>query len=301
MFRYKKIGYVALNVSDIQQSTEFYENVVGLQFVETNDKGMSFLRCSNDHHNIILYPSETSGVKRVGFQLENDEQLEICYQDLVNKGLNPREVSQKELKELKQNRSFRIIEPNTGLEIEFYSRMLYLIKDFVPKHTKIQRLGHLVLNCVDIEDTVKFFTEKLNFNISDRMGENTWLRCFPNPYHHSLALIKSNENKLHHVNFMVTDIDDIGIARNRFVNSDVPIVFGPGRHEPSTSIFLYYLDPDGMTMEYSFGMEEFPEEKPRDHRQIESRPWTYDRWGGMPTPEYGARGKIEEKQIKIEN
>ena len=37
---------------------------------------------------------------------------------------------------------------------------------------------------------------------------------------------------------MVTDIDDIGIARHRIANSEIPIVFGPGRHEPSTSIFF---------------------------------------------------------------
>ncbi len=36
-------------------------------------------------------------------------------------------------------------------------------------------------------------------------------------------------------------------------------MFGPGRHPPSESVFLYFLDPDGLTLEYSFGMEEFPE------------------------------------------
>lgn len=293
MFRYKKIGYVALNVSDIERSTEFYDKVLGLQHVETNENGLSFYRCGNDHHNIILYPAETPGIKRVGFQLENDKHLEICYEELVKNGLNPREVSEKELKELKQGRSFRIVEPNTGLEIEFYSKMMYMVKDYVPKHTKIQRLGHLVLNCVDVESTLKFFTEKLNFVISDQLGDNAWLRCYPSPYHHSLALIKNNENKLHHVNFMVTDIDDIGMARHRIANSEIPIVFGPGRHEPSTSIFLYFLDPDGMSLEYSFGMEEFPEENPRDARMLETSPWTLDRWGGKPDPRFASKGKIE--------
>ena len=59
---------------------------------------------------------------------------------------NPGEVSKEELRELKQGRTFRIIEPNTGLQIEFYSKMMYMVKDFVPRHTKIQRLGHVVLN-----------------------------------------------------------------------------------------------------------------------------------------------------------
>jgi 2,3-dihydroxy-p-cumate/2,3-dihydroxybenzoate 3,4-dioxygenase len=295
MFRYKKIGYVALNVTDVQKSTEFYDQVVGLQHVEENEKGLSFFRCSNDHHNVILYPSTESGIKRVGFQMENDQELEKAYNQFVKNGLDPREVSEAELKELKQGRSFRIVEPNTGLELEFYSKMMHMIKNFVPTHTKIQRLGHVVLNVVDVDSTIKFFEENLNFIVSDHLGDNAWLRCFPNPYHHSFALIKNTENKLHHVNFMVEDIDDIGIARNRILNGDVPIAFGPGRHEPSESIFFYFLDPDGMTMEYSFGMEEFPEEKARDARILEPSPWTLDRWGGKPSPEFASKGKIEEK------
>ncbi|MEH7083602.1 VOC family protein [Neobacillus drentensis] len=302
MFRYKKIGYVALNVSDIHKSTKFYKETVGLQHVGTNENGLSFFRCSNDHHNVILYPSMEPGIKRVGFQLENDQQLELAYNEFVKHGLNPREVSSTETAELKQGRSFRIVEPNTGLELEFYSKMMHMIKDFVPTHTKIQRLGHVVLNCVDVESTLNFFVEKLNFIVSDHLGENAWMRCFPNKFHHSFALIKSTENKLHHVNFMVQDIDDIGISRNRILNGDVPIAFGPGRHEPSESIFFYFLDPDGMTLEYSFGMEEFPEENARDARLLEPGPWTLDRWGGKPSPQFASKGKIEEpftKSLKL--
>ena len=63
---------------------------------------------------------------------------------------------------------------------------------------------------------------------------------------------------------MVTDIDDVGGAMNRMKAANVPIVFGPGRHLPSTSIFLYFLDPDGNTTEYSFGMELFEEDLVED-------------------------------------
>jgi 2,3-dihydroxy-p-cumate/2,3-dihydroxybenzoate 3,4-dioxygenase len=296
MFRYKKLGYVALNVSDIEKSTKFYEEMVGLQLVEKNENGPSFFRCSNDHHNIALYPATGEpGLKRVGFQVENDEHLELVYQTFVKNGLQPKDVSKEELRELKQGRTFRIIEPITGLQLEFYSKIMYMVKDFVPRHTKIQRLGHVVLNVREIDEALDFFVNVLNFRISDQLGDNYWLRCFPNPYHHTFALIKNKETKLHHVNFMVTDIDDIGIARNRILNAGIPDVFGPGRHEPSTSIFFYYLDPDGMTLEYSFGMEEFPEENPRDARLLEEAPYTLDRWGGKPDPKFASTGKIEEK------
>ncbi|WP_226375477.1 VOC family protein [Effusibacillus dendaii] len=119
------------------------------------------------------------------------------------------------------------------------------------------------------------------------------MRCFPNPYHHSFALGKSTRDNLNHINFMVTDINDIGIARNRMIDHNIPIVFGPGRHAPSDSIFLYFLDPDGLTNEYSFGMEEFPEQDARKPRMLEKSLDILDTWGGRTDPRFGTTGKIE--------
>jgi 2,3-dihydroxy-p-cumate/2,3-dihydroxybenzoate 3,4-dioxygenase len=38
--------------------------------------------------------------------------------------------------------------------------------------------------------------------------------------------------------FMVTDVNDVGRAMNRMRDNDVPIVYGPGRHDISDSIYL---------------------------------------------------------------
>ena len=67
---------------------------------------------------------------------------------------------------------------------------------------------------------------------------------------------------------MVSEIDDIGKAIWRCNKNDVPIVRGPGRHPPSDSVFFYVLDPDGITVEYSFEMEEFPEHGARPAREL---------------------------------
>ena len=73
----------------------------------------------------------------------------------------------------------------------------------------------------------------------------------------------------------------------------VPIVYGPGRHPPSDSIFLYFLDPDETTIEFSFGMEEFPEHNARPPRMLAAGLETIDYWGGFPDPRFAAKGVIE--------
>jgi 2,3-dihydroxy-p-cumate/2,3-dihydroxybenzoate 3,4-dioxygenase len=71
---------------------------------------------------------------------------------------------------------------------------------------------------------------------------------------------------------------------------------GPGRHAPSGAIFLYVLDPDGLTVEYSFGMEEFPEENPRKPKYLAVEPETIDLWGGQTADHRMASlGVIESK------
>jgi 2,3-dihydroxy-p-cumate/2,3-dihydroxybenzoate 3,4-dioxygenase len=80
---------------------------------------------------------------------------------------------------------------------------------------------------------------------------------------------------------------------NRMRKANVPIVFGPGRHEPSGSLFLYFLDPDGMTLEYSFGMEEFPEDATREARSLDAKPEVLDIWGSVPSPDFAKIGAIE--------
>jgi 2,3-dihydroxy-p-cumate/2,3-dihydroxybenzoate 3,4-dioxygenase len=92
---------------------------------------------------------------------------------------------------------------------------------------------------------------------------------------------------------MVSDIDDVGRAWHRMTKAGVKIAFGIGRHPPSGSVFLYFYDPDGMTVEYSFGMEEFPEAGAREPRMLEPVPESLDTWGAVPDAAFGRVGVIE--------
>jgi 2,3-dihydroxy-p-cumate/2,3-dihydroxybenzoate 3,4-dioxygenase len=296
MIRYRKLGYVALNVTDLERSVKFYRDTVGLQPVPGNaDEPARFFRCDWDHHNLMLFEGTRPGLKRIGFEMESAAQFEALFELLQNKGLKVWEVPREECARFHQGRSFRFAEPFTGATFEFYESMLeFGGQPFQPTQAKIQRLGHVVLRTPDYADAVDFFTGVLNFKISDSIEEAvTFMRCFPNPFHHSLGLGRGKAHGLHHVNFMVTEVDDIGRAIWRFNREQVPIVNGPGRHPPSGSMFLYFLDPDGLTLEYSFGMEEFPEIAPRKPRVLEPVRESFDYWGAPVDPRKSAVGEIE--------
>jgi 2,3-dihydroxy-p-cumate/2,3-dihydroxybenzoate 3,4-dioxygenase len=298
-FRYRKLGYVALNVSDMERSVRFYTEQVGLDLSEAPAGGPAFLRCGRDHHSLVLYPAGGPGLKRVAFELESGADLELARATLARLGLAAVDISTEERALLKQGDGLRFIEPNSGLTFEFYTRVMQMALPFTQRLTKIERLGHLVLAVEKYDEMIGFLTANLGFDVSDFVeGRFAFMRCHPNPLHHSFAVGRSaGGNHLHHVNFMVSDIDDIGTAVNRLHKHETPIVFGPGRHLPSGSIFLYFLDPDGMTVEFSYGMEEFPEDGAREARMLEPRPEALDTWGSVPKPAFAKVGPIEQREV----
>ena len=292
--RYKRLGYIALTVTDPDRSKSFYRDMVGVDAETASDGETVFLRCSDRHHDLVLTRGAEPALKRIGWEMESPAALAAARQHLEELGIRTVPVGNDEAQMLGITEAFRASEPTTGATFEFYASMDPAAEPFVPRHTHVARLGHVVLGSPDRDATEKFLMEHLNFRASDRIeGVVTFMRCFPNPLHHSFGVGVGKSSTLGHLNFMVTDIDDIGRANVRMKRNEVQIVYGPGRHPTSNSIFFYFLDPDGITVEYSFGMEEFPEIDPRDPRLFPVAPESFDTWGGSPEGDFSKVGSIE--------
>ena len=156
MIRYKKLGYVVLNVTDLDKSVDFYENIVGMQFVERQGE-IAFLRSSRDHHNLILEQAEEAGLKRVAYELEKADQFQGVFDYLTEQGLSPVELSAKETQSLAQGRTLRFKDPYLGVTYEFYVEMMQLGLPFVPKEAKITRFLHVVYETNKFDELIRFF------------------------------------------------------------------------------------------------------------------------------------------------
>ncbi len=294
MIRYGKLGYVELNVTDLERSRRFYDEHVGMQPLGMRGNAAVF-RCDAEPWSVALHPSREPGLKRVGHSLESDAQFEPLHARLHDAGVGWRWLSDDECADRQVQRATQMVEPHSRVTLEFYVRApIEPPPVFTPRHTLIQRLGHIVFVTPEKDRSVAFFRDVLNFRESDSIGEwITFMRPFPNPFHHGLAVGKAPRYGMHHLNLMVSEFDDIGKGLNRCNHNGVPIVFGPGRHLASGSAFLYYLDPDGLTLEYSFGMERFDEHAPRAPTVFPPVPESIDSWGAKQDPRFAARGTTE--------
>lgn len=293
--RYKRLGYVALNVSDLDRSEDFYSRLVGLESMKRGPDDTRFLRCSDKHYDIALVKGDKPGLKRIGFEMESRESLNELEATLQARGIATTRVPDAEARAWKLRNCVRAVLPHTGITYDFYEAMReHSGRPWVPTVAKIQRLGHIVVKTDEYYETIEFMTKVMNFRLSDEVdGAVCFMRCWPNPFHHSFAIGQAKRKSFHHVNFMVTEVDDIGKAMWRFQKEGVQVVRGPGRHPPSGSMFYYFLDPDGLTVEYSFGMEEFDEHAPRKPRLLELAPESTDYWGAPNDARMAAGGEIE--------
>lgn len=301
MIRYRKLGYVALNVPDLDRSIAFYRDLAGLDLVERNDAGEAFLSCNTDHHNLLLVRAAAPSLKRIGFELEDERQLAVAEETLSRAGVKCTRVPASECGRLRVGPALRFVDP-IGAGVELYVGMISRPQPFIPHPTQLSHLSHAVFRVKDFDTSFRFYNEVMNFPVSDFRHEPdgrryfAFMRCFPNPYHHSFALQKSERDAFFHAAFAVKSIDDVMYGRNRLARAGVIVAPTPGRHLASGSIFQYFADPDGFTVEYTLGMEEFSEAAPRPPRMLDKSYRTTDLWDGVPPanlPAFGALAPLE--------
>ena len=128
----------------------------------------------------------------------------------------------------------------------------------------ITKIGHVVLNCRDLETSTRFYTEVLGFKVSDvytrdiAPGGMVFMRC--NADHHGVALVGSLPHEspaveLNHMAFEVGTLDEVFRAREHLKRHGVAIDF-EGRRRAGAQIAVEFRDPDGHRLEIFWGLDQ---------------------------------------------
>ncbi|MCC6890441.1 MAG: VOC family protein [Hyphomicrobiales bacterium] len=125
------------------------------------------------------------------------------------------------------------------------------------------KIGHVVLNCRDLERSTRFYTEILGFRISDIYepdlvpGGMVFLRF--NGDHHGVGLVGAMEDaaqniELHHLAFEIGTVDELLRLRAHLEGKRVTIDF-QGRRRAGGQIAVEFADPDGHQLEFFWGLD----------------------------------------------
>lgn len=130
-------------------------------------------------------------------------------------------------------------------------------------------ISHVVWGMLDVDEALAFYTQRLGFQLTDiQKGIGCYIRCGRSTNHHNIALASANlpqfgfsgKFEFHHVNFGVSDIDEIMAGKNFLERRGRDTSgMGLGRHRISSELFLYMKSPAGGEVEYGADCDQVDE------------------------------------------
>ena len=271
------LRHVDIAVPDFGRQLEFYRNVWGLTQVG-GDSGVAFLAAEGSPEQYVLRLRQ--GDKRLdlaAFGATSPAHVDALAEQLATSGVAL--VSEPgQLGTLGGGYGFRFFDVD-GRTIEVSCDVA------VRQHRQVEakeaipvRLSHVVLNSPDIDKTRDWYTQHLDFRLSDTLGGVMhFMRC--NPRHHSFAVARGPHASVHHISFEMRGLDEYMYGTGRVIRSGARFLWGPGRHLAGDNTFSYFLDPQGNTIEYTTQLQELDEDSWHPHIYDIRDPMTQDQWG----------------------
>ncbi len=141
----------------------------------------------------------------------------------------------------------------------------------------IRKLGHVVFRVRDVERSTKFYTEILNFRVSDvnEQGMVFFTACGD---HHTVAIMQAPAGEaaeqpakqqlgLSHFAMEIGSLDELFAIREYLKRKGVPITF-EGRKGAGSNVGVEFLDPDGYQLELYWNMDQLgPTDRARPAEQ----------------------------------
>src|SRR5699024_8293274 len=133
----------------------------------------------------------------------------------------------------------------------------------------VAQLAHVELYKPKPEETLKFFTQYLGLQVTEREGQSVYLRAYEDFYHHTLKITESKEAGMGHAAWRASSKD----ALYRKVEALERSGYGKGWIEGDLGHGQAYqfLTPDGHNMELLWDVEYY--QAPKELRtKLKSRP-----------------------------
>jgi catechol 2,3-dioxygenase len=255
-----KVAHVALNVTDLEAAVAHYANLLGLTVAERTD-GRVYLRGMDeqDHHSLVLQASENAGVDHVALKVNQLDDLETIEKLVERTSTRVTRVAHQE--ESGQGESIRFVIPSgQTFEVVYHVDKVGFLAgqrdpDPVPDEAyeamaPVARLDHLLITTPDAEDNTKFFTEVLDFGVSEALRDPSgkllasWLFCTNTM--HDVAMAPGPAGGLHHVAFWVDSRADVVRCATALRKKGVRLFdYGVTRHGVSGGHTVYFYDPAG--------------------------------------------------------
>ncbi len=255
------LGYMGVGASNLADWTDFATGWLGMQMIERGNTARAF-RMDDRRQRLVIDRSLAKGDRYFGFEVADAHALRTLADRLDNAGVPVRRepASIADHRCVKELISFA--DP-AGNRLEAFHGAAVAEEPFRPGRTisgfrtGVLGMGHVVFHVKTIDDLLGFYTDLLGFAVSDYITAP--FRAYflhVNPRHHSVALIETGKQDLHHLMVELFSLDDVGQGYDIALGEPERIATTLGRH-PNDAVTSYYLrSPSGFMLEYGWGGKE---------------------------------------------
>jgi len=285
--RLHSLRSVQLRMPDVATSSDFYSEVWGLSVIE-RDVDDTWLRGTGTNHHVLqLSRAETNGLGTISFAVRTPAEIDEAGRRLVARGV-PLLREPGPLDGAAGGYGLQLVDPE-GRRIELSCDAFSVTPQSRDQATPIG-VTHVVLNTVDIDRAVAFYTEVLGMRVSDwSEHQMAFLRC--NTDHHSIAFNQAAWTSVNHVAYEMASMDHFMRGIGSLKHHGITPLWGPGRHGPGNNTFSYFADPAGLVCEYTSDVAQIVEDQwlCRVWRRI---PELSDLWGTAGPPSKDVRSHM---------
>lgn len=256
------LGYIGLATDKIDDWAAFGGHWLGMQTVERGRGTLRFRMDDRKQRFIVTgsgAPSTGEEAQFFGWEVADARALDALAARLEahRVGVGRMNASQCAHRRITAGISFK--DP-CGNRLEAFHGAETASDAFVPDRpisgfrTGALGMGHVVLRVKNVEPSIAFYRDVLGFRLSDFSLEPFVAYFFHvNPRHHSVALIGSDRDAIHHLMVEVCSLDDVGQTYDMALAEKGRIATSLGRHTNDHVTSFYATTPSDFFMEYGWG------------------------------------------------
>jgi 2,3-dihydroxybiphenyl 1,2-dioxygenase len=115
-------------------------------------------------------------------------------------------------------------------------------------------MGHVVITAVRSDELIPFYRDVLGFRLSDFFVRPVKIHFFHlNPRHHTLGILETGSNGIHHMMVEVNFLDDVGQGYDIAQMTPDLVRQSLGRHINDHMTSFYSANPSNFMVEYGWG------------------------------------------------
>jgi 2,3-dihydroxybiphenyl 1,2-dioxygenase len=252
------LGYAGFGSSALDDWRQFGTGLVGLQAVERSPSLLAF-RMDDRKQRIVIDRSLPEGTRFFGWEVADAADLDALAARLGRAGVGVTAEPQT-LADARRVAGLISFHDPAGNRLEAFYGAEIAEQPFSPGRsisgfrTGPLGLGHAVLTVAKLDDVMPFYVDLLGFRLSDYIERPFRAYFFHiNARHHSLALIETGRDGMHHLMVELFSLDDVGQAYDVALGQQERVSVTLGRHTNDLMTSFYAKTPSSFMIECGWG------------------------------------------------